>query len=106
MIICNNVNSLIYSIWWFFAELFYWTFELNKTLDNIAVFVEGTDAGAILTARHVLYMCLDGGLRLISPFMPFISEELYQRLPRWSPQGEPPSVTVTPFPRLADYAFR
>jgi valyl-tRNA synthetase len=31
-----------------------------------------------MTARHVLYLCLDGGLRLISPFMPFISEELFQ----------------------------
>ncbi len=39
--------------------------------------------------------------RLISPFMPFISEELFQRLPRWSAQ-EPPSITVTPFPTLAE----
>jgi len=51
----------------------------------------------VLTARHVLYLCLDGGLRLISPFMPFISEELFQRLPRKSP-NEPPSICVTPYP--------
>ena len=27
------------------------------------------------------YTCLDHGLRLMHPFMPFVSEELYQRLP-------------------------
>ena len=58
---------------------------------------QGGDSSAAATARSVLYTCLDAGLRLISPFMPFISEELYQRLPRWSGQ-EPPSITVTRFP--------
>lgn len=48
-------------------------------------------------ARHTLYTCLDVALRLISPFMPFISEELFQRLPRRS-NGEAPSICVTPYP--------
>lgn len=49
----------------------------------------------MLTARHVLTTCLDVGLRLISPFMPYISEELYQRLP-----GEKthPSICVSSYP--------
>ena len=38
-------------------------------------------AEAAAAARTVLSTCLDVGLRLISPFMPFISEELWQRLP-------------------------
>jgi valyl-tRNA synthetase len=29
----------------------------------------------------VLYTCLDFGLKLLHPFMPFITEELYHRLP-------------------------
>jgi len=33
------------------------------------------------SARETLLTCLDNGLRLISPFMPFVSEELYQRIP-------------------------
>merc|ERR1711890_66709 len=48
--------------------------------------------------------CLDAGLRLISPFMPFISEELFQRLPRWSAK-EPPSICVTPYPEKAEVKF-
>lgn len=43
------------------------------------------------------YTCLDHGLRLIHPFMPFISEELFQRLPRRVPDA-PPSICVTPYP--------
>jgi valyl-tRNA synthetase len=50
------------------------------------------------TSREVLYTCLDVGLRLISPFMPFISEELYQRLPRRRPLTDAPSICVTPYP--------
>jgi len=33
-------------------------------------------------ARSVLLTCLDTAFKLISPFMPFLSEELWQRLPR------------------------
>ena len=33
------------------------------------------------SARAVLYTCLDTGLRLLHPLMPFVTEELYQRLP-------------------------
>jgi len=58
------------------------------------VFQKG-DGGAILTARHVLRTCLDVGLRLISPYMPFISEELYQRLPG---EKEAPSICVASYP--------
>lgn len=31
---------------------------------------------------NTLYASLDGGLTMIHPFMPFLSEELWQRLPR------------------------
>jgi len=33
------------------------------------------------TAREVLYACLDRGLRMLHPLLPFVTEELYQRLP-------------------------
>ncbi|CAF0857472.1 unnamed protein product [Brachionus calyciflorus] len=54
-------------------------------------------------SREVLYTCLDVGLRLISPLMPFISEELYQRLPRRRPETDAPSICVTQYPLPKDF---
>ena len=48
---------------------------------------------------------MDGALRLISPFMPFISEELYQRLPRKS-DSDPPSIMVTKYPEVSEFPFK
>lgn len=45
------------------------------------IFQSGTEA-AKSSARQTLFTCLYSGLKLISPFMPFITEELFQRLPR------------------------
>lgn len=52
----------------------------------------------VLVCRQTLYTCLEVGLRLLSPIMPFVSEELYQRLPRRRPQTDPPSLCVTSYP--------
>ena len=61
--------------------------------------------GAICSSRQTLYTVLDIGLRLISPLMPFISEELFQRLPRRNPATDPPSICVTLYPRPADCSW-
>ncbi|TFK71398.1 hypothetical protein BDN72DRAFT_958079 [Pluteus cervinus] len=49
------------------------------------------------SAQQTLYTCLDHGLRLLHPFMPFVSEELWQRLPR-RPNDPTPSIMVSSFP--------
>lgn len=59
--------------------------------------IYGSDEEAKKVTRNILYTCLDGGLRLLHPFMPFITEELYQRLP-WRTEGCPPSLCVTSYP--------
>ncbi|KAK2722041.1 valine--tRNA ligase-like isoform X2 [Artemia franciscana] len=53
---------------------------------------------------QVLYTCLDVGFRLIAPFMPYVSEELYQRLPRRD-TSDPPSLCVTPYPEESEYTW-
>lgn len=58
------------------------------------IFQSGSDQQQA-AARRTLYVCLDYGLRLLSPFMPFITEELYQRLPRAKPA---PSICVASYP--------
>jgi valyl-tRNA synthetase len=47
-------------------------------------------------AREVLYICLDWSLRLMHPLLPYLTEELYQRLPP-SP-NKYDSVTIAPYP--------
>ena len=48
-------------------------------------------------ARNTLYICLDSALRMLSPTMPYLSEELFQRLPH-RPETAPESVCVAAFP--------
>ncbi|KAF8645352.1 hypothetical protein AX16_007855 [Volvariella volvacea WC 439] len=55
------------------------------------------------SAQQTLYTCLDNGLRLLHPFMPFVTEELWQRLPR-RPNDPTPSIMISSFP-LFDPAF-
>jgi len=84
----------------------FWLYELcDVYLEYLKPIFQGSDASAKMTAKNVLYTCLDAGLRLISPFMPFISEELFQRLPRWS-SNEPPSICVTPYPEKEELNYR
>ena len=49
------------------------------------------------SAQQTLYTCLDHGLRLLHPFMPFVTEELWQRIPRRQDSKEV-SVMVSPYP--------
>ena len=53
-----------------------WYIELTKTRLN------GTDVDAKLTAQNVLCYVLMTLLKLLHPFMPFITEEIYQALPK------------------------
>lgn len=48
--------------------------------------------------RETLWICLDYGLRLLHPFMPFVTEELWQRIPRRSDLKEVKSIMIAPYP--------
>ncbi|KAI0258885.1 tRNA synthetases class I-domain-containing protein [Gloeopeniophorella convolvens] len=50
-----------------------------------------------ISSQQTLYTCLDHGLRLLHPFMPFVTEELWQRLPR-RPNDSTPSIMVSRYP--------
>merc|ERR1712020_542484 len=74
----------------------FWLYELcDVYLEYLKPVFQAGAANEVLTARHVLNICLDTGLRLIAPFMPFVAEELFQRLP-----GEKahPSICVSQYP--------
>jgi valyl-tRNA synthetase len=82
-------NALYHFIWHTFCD---WYIEIAKpTLTGPAA---GTPRGR--ASRAVLLDTLDILLRLLHPFMPFLTEELWQKLPR---QGAPaPSISIARFP--------
>jgi len=56
-----------------------------------------TDTSHKRSAQDTLYTCLEGGLKLLHPFMPFVTEELYQRLPRRS-ANDAPTIVKAKYP--------
>ena len=68
-------------VWHDFCD---WYLEFTKTTLN-----EDAPKGAVQSTLRTLYATLDRILRLLHPFMPFITEELYQQLPRRRNDGEP-----------------
>lgn len=59
--------------------------------------IDGPDANIKASFQNTLYTCLDTGLKLLHPFMPFITEELWQRLPR-RPGDSTVSICIAQFP--------
>ena len=51
----------------------------------------------------VLLFSVSTGLALLSPFMPYLSEELWQRLPTFKAQTRPPSICVEKYPRPTEF---
>jgi valyl-tRNA synthetase len=77
----------------------FWLYELcDVYLEICKPVIDGTDEVRKKAARETLYSCLENGLKLLHPFMPFLTEELWQRLPRR--KGDPITETImlTKFP--------
>jgi valyl-tRNA synthetase len=62
-----------------------------------AIFEDGTEEQKE-SAKQTLYTAIEGGLLMIHPFMPFLTEELWQRLPRRE-GDKTPSITVAKYPQ-------
>lgn len=82
----------------------FWLYDLcDVYLECVKPVFYGTDEPAKLGARRTLFTCLLNGLKLLSPFMPFVSEELFQRLPR---ADRTPSICVAVYPVVAASPWR
>ncbi|MBL9038269.1 MAG: class I tRNA ligase family protein, partial [Archangium sp.] len=68
-----DAASALYQFLW--GEFCDWYIELAKSS------LTGNDENAKKAVRAVLVHCLDTVLRLLHPFMPFITEEIWQKLP-------------------------
>jgi len=93
-----EATSSLHQLWW--SALCDTYLETLKP----RLYGDHTDGPDAMVARQVLYTALHTALRLISPFMPFLSEELFQRLPSRPSSTPAPSVCVAPYPRPEEYA--
>ncbi|MGM7720954.1 valine--tRNA ligase [Metabacillus sp. Hm71] len=83
----GEVGRLLYNfIWDDFCD---WYIEMAKLP------LYGEDEAAKKTTRSILGYVLDNTMRLLHPFMPFITEEIWQSLPH---EGE--SITVAAWPTV------
>jgi len=84
----NEACHVIYQFIW--HEFCDWYLELSK----LYLYKEGSKEKKDLTKLTLLEV-LDATLRLLHPFMPFITEEIWQQLPR---RREKPSIMIAEFP--------
>ena len=85
----GEVGRALYNfIWDDFCD---WYIEMAKLP------LYGDDEEAKLTTRSILAYVLDNTMRLLHPFMPFVTEEIWQNLPH---EGE--SITTAPWPTVND----
>ncbi|GAB7388680.1 valine--tRNA ligase [Bacillaceae bacterium] len=85
----GEVGRVLYNFIW--DDLCDWYIEISKH------HLYGDDETAKKRTKSVLVYVLDRTLRLLHPFMPFITEEIWQHLPH---EGE--SITVAPWPQAQD----
>eukprot|EP00889_Picochlorum_renovo_P001758 jgi/Picre1/28788/NNA_004185.t1 len=91
----STATSTIYS---------FWQYELCDIFIELAkpAFAKDDSDPVKHATRQALYICLESGLRLLHPFMPFVTEELWQRLPGQSnlqkQPGYPQSLIVAEYP--------
>lgn len=82
----GEAARVIYDFFW--DEFCDWYIELAKGR------LYSEDPAAKATAQHVLVEVLETSLKLLHPFMPFITEEIWHHLP-----GERSSIMVSPWPQ-------
>lgn len=78
----------------------FWLYELcDVYIEAIKPITDPSnpDAAARASAQETLYTALDQGLKLLHPFMPYVTEELWQRLPR-RVNDQTQTITLSEFP--------
>lgn len=76
----------------------FWLKELcDVYIEAMKAPMQGSDENAKKAARNTLYYVVDGALKLIHPIMPYITEELYHKLPH-NPKVKSESISIAPYP--------
>jgi len=87
----NEAAMLSYQFVW--HEFCDWYLEMAKEA------LYGENDAIKETARSVVHKTLAAALKLLHPFMPFVTEEIWQRLP-----GTQGSIMIAPFPNASEFS--
>ncbi|MCC6646616.1 MAG: valine--tRNA ligase [Polyangiaceae bacterium] len=85
----DDTTSALYRFFW--TDLCDWFLELSKPA------LYGDDGPARRETQAVAAYVLEVALRALHPLAPFVTEELWQRLPK--PAGRPATIAKAPYPR-------
>lgn len=66
---------------------------------------EETPADIKESVKNTIYTCLESALRLVHPVMPYVSEDLWQRLPRRA-EDKSETIMLCPYPVEASIPVR
>ena len=84
----------------------WWQYQLcDVFIEAIKPFFAGNDLefeSMRSSTRDTLWLCLDNGLRLLHPFMPYVTEELWQRLPSSRDQTAIESIMMCKYPSIVE----
>jgi valyl-tRNA synthetase len=80
-------------------QAFVWHELCDGYLEMVKPVLAGSDAAAAESARGVLRRCLADALALLHPFMPFLTEEIWDKL-----TGHPGTLIVAPYPTASGRA--
>ncbi len=89
----DQATQTLYNFFW--SEFCDWYLEMSKPA------LRSEEPGVADAARSTLAYVLEHALRLLHPFMPFITEEIWQQLPHGDDAGA--SIMVSAWPQSADY---
>ncbi|KAL5567797.1 hypothetical protein UlMin_024372 [Ulmus minor] len=85
---------------------YWWQYQLcDVFIEVIKPYFAGNDpkfASERSFAQDTLWLCLDYGLRLLHPFMPFVTEELWQRLPSPRDSKRAASIMISEYPSVVE----
>ncbi len=94
----DEAASAVYQFFW--GDLCDWYLEIVKLRLNFVLDGDNADALASLQAfTHVF----ESALRLLSPFMPFITEEIWHALYNQAPPAK--SIALTRYPQPTDFHY-
>lgn len=85
----SEATSSVYNFWYDLCDVY---------IENSKSLIQDGTPEQVKSAKDTLYTCIDGALKLIHPFMPYVTEEMWQRLPRRS-SDKAISIMVASYPQ-------